>query len=145
MKTEVQRTLILIKPDAVERGLIGEIIGRIERKRLKIVAMRLFRFDEELVNKHYGEHIGKPFFESLKQFVMRGPAVALAIEGNSAIEGMRKLMGATLFLKAEAGTIRGDFALSNTENLIHGSDSPESAAREIPLFFPDVDAHPAKK
>lgn len=131
----IERTLVLVKPDGVARGLVGEIIGRFERKGFKIAAMRMLRFDEDLVSRHYGEHIGKPFFEGLKKFIMSGPVVALAIEGDRAIEVVRMMMGATKFFEALPGTIRGDYAFSVTENLVHGSDSPESAARELPLFF----------
>lgn len=130
-----QQTLILIKPDAVERALIGEIVSRIERKGLKIQAMRMLKFDEQLVNDHYAEHIGKGFFPELKEFIMRSPVVAMVVGGDEAIPVMRTLMGKTKFTEAAPGTIRGDYAYSFTENLIHGSDSPESAAREIPLYF----------
>jgi nucleoside-diphosphate kinase len=131
----MERTLVLVKPDGVQRRLIGEIIARFERKGLKIAALKQLRFDESLVARHYGEHIGKPFFEGLKTFIMSGPVVALVIEGDKAISVVRALMGATKFFEAAPGTIRGDYAFSVTENLVHGSDSPESAAREIPLYF----------
>ena len=131
----MERTLVLVKPDGVARGLIGEILGRFERKGLKVAALRMLRFDEELINRHYAEHIGKSFFEGLKSFIMSGPVVAMVIEGDLAISVVRAMMGATKFFEAAPGTIRGDFAFSVTENLVHGSDSPESAAREIPLFF----------
>jgi nucleoside-diphosphate kinase len=130
-----QQTLILLKPDCVERGLIGEIVGRIERKGLKVQAMRMLRFDEALVKQHYAEHVEKAFFPNLKEFVMRSPVVAMVIGGDEAVGLMRGVMGATRFTDALPGTIRGDYAFSVTENLVHGSDSPESAAREIALFF----------
>jgi nucleoside-diphosphate kinase len=130
-----QRTLILIKPDGVKRGLTGEIIARIERKGLAIQAMRMLRFDEELADRHYAEHAGKPFFSALKRFIMSGPVIAMIVAGDEAIPVMRALMGATIFTDAAPGTIRGDYAFSVTENLAHGSDSPASAEREIALFF----------
>lgn len=131
----MERTLVLVKPDGVKRGLIGEILSRFERKGLRIAGLKMIQFDEALVNRHYAEHVGKPFFPILKEFIMSGPAVALAIEGDQAIHVVRLMMGATKFTEAAAGTIRGDYALHGTANLVHGSDSPESAAREIPLFF----------
>jgi nucleoside-diphosphate kinase len=130
-----QRTLILIKPDGVERGLAGEIIARVERKGLAIQAMRMLRVDENLVARHYAEHIGKPFFPGLRAVIMRGPVIAMVVGGDEAIAVMRSLIGATKFTEAAPGTIRGDFARAVTENLVHGSDSPASAEREIPLFF----------
>ena len=131
----VEQTLVLVKPDGVKRALIGEIVARFERKGLRIAALRMLRFDDALVGRHYGEHEGKPFFEGLKRFIMSGPVVAMVIEGDQAIGVVRAMMGATKFFEAAPGTIRGDYAFSVTENLVHGSDSPESAAREIPLFF----------
>jgi len=131
----LERTLVLIKPDGVERGLVGEIIGRFERKGLRIAALRMIRFDEALIDRHYAEHVGKSFFAGLKSFMMSGPVVAMIVEGDLAISVVRAMMGATKFFEAAPGTIRGDHAFSVTENLVHGSDSPESAAREIPLFF----------
>ena len=133
----LERTLILIKPDGVQRGLIGEIVGRFERKGLRIAAIKMLRFTGELADRHYAEHLKKGFYPELKTFVTSGPTVALVVEGDEAIGLSRKLMGATKFTDAEPGTIRGDFAFSMTENLVHGSDSPESAAREIPIFFSD--------
>jgi nucleoside-diphosphate kinase len=130
-----EQTLILIKPDGVERGLAGEIIARIERKGLKIQALRMLKFDDALVGRHYAEHVEKPFFPSLKAFVMRSPVVAMVVGGEEAILITRMLIGATRFTEADIGTIRGDYAYSVTENLVHGSDSAASAAREIPLFF----------
>jgi nucleoside-diphosphate kinase len=131
----IEQTLVLVKPDGVARGLVGEIIARFERKGLKVAALRMLRFNEDLVDRHYAEHLGKPFFAALKTFIMSGPVVAMVIEGDLAISVVRTMMGATKFFEAATGTIRGDYAFSVTENLVHGSDSPESAAREIPLFF----------
>lgn len=131
----IEQTLVLVKPDGVERRLIGEILSRFERKGLRIAGLRMLRFDEGLVERHYGEHMGKPFFPGLKAFIMRGPVVALVLEGDQAISVVRGMMGATKFFEAAPGTIRGDYAFSVTENLVHGSDSVESAAREIPLYF----------
>lgn len=134
--SEAQRTLVLCKPDAVERGLVGEVIARIERKQLRIVAMRLLTVDEELARRHYEEHVEKPFFPELLEFITRGPTVAMVVEGTDAVSVVRTLMGATNPRDAAPGTIRGDFAIEVTENLVHGSDAPESAEREIALFFP---------
>lgn len=132
-----ERTLLLIKPDGVERRLIGEIIGRIERKGLAIVALQLRHIDEELAGRHYAEHEGKPFFGSLLQFITSGPLVAAIVEGPRAIAAVRQLAGATDPVeKAAPGTIRGDFALETQFNLVHGSDSADSAQREIALWFP---------
>ena len=131
----IERTLVLIKPDGVARRLVGEIIGRFERKGLNIAALRMLRFDEDLFNRHYAEHVGTPYFEPLKKFSLSGPVVAMVLEGEQAIAVVRAMMGPTNFMEAPPGTIRGDFALSVRENLVHGSDSPASAAREIPLFF----------
>ncbi len=134
--SEAQRTLVLCKPDAVERGLVGEVIARIERKQLRIVAMRLLTVDEALARRHYEEHVEKPFFPELLEFITRGPTVAMVVEGTEAVSVVRTLMGATNPRDAAPGTIRGDFAIEVTENLVHGSDAPESAEREIALFFP---------
>lgn len=134
----VERSLILIKPDGVQRGLVGEILARFERKGLKLAALRLVQPDAELVKAHYAEHAEKPFFPELLTYFATGPVVALVLEGDKAIEVARKLMGATKFFESAPGTIRGDFAFSVTENLVHGSDSPESAAREIALWFKDL-------
>jgi len=130
-----QTTLIICKPDAVARGLVGEIIGRFEAKGLKLAQMKLETISKETAETHYGEHKGKPFYDDLVGFITGGPAVVMAIEGPEAIVLCRKMMGATKFTDAEPGTIRGDFAHDLTANLVHGSDSPESAAREIKLFF----------
>jgi nucleoside-diphosphate kinase len=133
------RTLFLCKPDAVERGLVGEIIGRLERRGLTIVAMDLRHIDVELATVHYAEHDGKPFFDDLVRFITRSPLVAMVVEGgNDTWQVVRTVMGATNPRDAAPGTIRGDLALETTENLVHGSDGPESAEREIALFFPDL-------
>ena len=133
-----QRTFVMIKPDAVRRGLAGEIIGRLESKGLTIVAMELRQMTGELADQLYAEHIERPFYPPLRLFITSGPSVAMVVEGDEAITVVRTLNGATDGRKARAGTIRGDFALSNRENLVHGSDSLESAKREIAIFFPDL-------
>lgn len=130
-----ERTFVMLKPDAVQRGLIGEIISRIERKGLKIVAMKLIRVDRELAERHYDVHREKPFFKELVEFVTSSPVVVMVVEGREAVKVVRKLMGATDPLEAAPGTIRGDLGLDITKNLIHGSDAPETARREIGLFF----------
>jgi nucleoside-diphosphate kinase len=133
------RTLFLCKPDAVERGLVGEIVGRLERRSLTIVAMDLRRIDVELATRHYAEHDGKPFFDELVTFITRGPLVAMVVAGGpDTWQVVRTVMGATNPREAAPGTIRGDLALETGENLVHGSDGPESAEREIALFFPDL-------
>ncbi len=132
----VERTLVLVKPDGVKRGLIGEITGRLERKGLKIVAARLLTVTPETARRHYAEHEGKPFYPGLVQHITSGPVVALAVEGRSAISVVRLLVGATNPQTAAPGTIRGDLGLAITPNLIHASDGPESAARELGLYFP---------
>ena len=132
------RTLILCKPDAVERGLVGEIIGRIERKGLAIVALERRTLEVDTAKQHYAEHDGKPFFEDLVAFITRSPLVAMVVEGPDAWKVMRLMMGTTNPREAAPGTIRGDLAIELTENLVHGSDGPESAAREIALFFPGL-------
>jgi nucleoside-diphosphate kinase len=133
------RTLFLCKPDAVERGLVGEIVGRLERRGLEIVAMYLRHIDVDLATVHYAEHDGKPFFEELVTFITRGPIVAMVIAGGpDTWQVVRTVMGATNPREAAPGTIRGDLALETGENLVHGSDGPESAEREIALFFPDL-------
>jgi nucleoside-diphosphate kinase len=134
----VERTLVLVKPDAVRRGLIGEIVGRLERKGFTIVAMELRTLDAETAKKHYGEHEGKPFFGELVGFITGGPLVAMCVEGHRAVESVRTLMGVTDPVESAPGSIRGDFALEIGQNLVHGSDSVESAAREVRLFFPDL-------
>jgi nucleoside-diphosphate kinase len=132
------RTLVLCKPDCVERGLVGEVIGRLERKGLGIVALELRTLDETTAKRHYAEHDGKPFFADLVSFITRSPLVAMVVEGPDAWKVVRGLMGATNPREAAPGTIRGDLALDMPENLVHGSDGPESAEREIALFFPDL-------
>jgi nucleoside-diphosphate kinase len=133
-----ERTLVLIKPDAVRRGLVGEIIARFERKGLAIDAMVLRRMSPELADAHYAEHLEKPFYPPLKAFMTGGPLVALVLSGDAAIDVVRTLVGVTDGRKAAAGTVRGDWSLSNRENLVHASDSPDSAKRELALWFPDV-------
>ncbi len=134
----IQRTLVLVKPDGVRRGLIGEVLARIERTGMRIVAMDLRTIDADVAETHYAEHVGKPFFEPLVAFITSGPLVALVVEGPRAIEAFRALAGATDPVKAAAGTIRGDHALEVQQNIVHGSDSPDSADREIKIFFPDL-------
>lgn len=134
-----ERSLVLVKPDAVRRGLVGEIIGRFERKGLVIEAMELRTMDASLADEHYADHVDKGFYPPLKEFMTGGPLVAMVLAGDSAIEVVRALTGVTDGRKAAAGTIRGDFSLSNRENLVHASDSPESAKREIALWFPGLD------
>ena len=133
-----ERTLVLVKPDGVRRGLVGEVLARIERKGYAVVALELRTLDRETASAHYGEHEGKPFFGDLVDFITGGPLVAAVIEGPDAIEAWRTMMGVTNPIKSAPGTIRGDFANVMTENLVHGSASPESAAREIALFFPSL-------
>jgi nucleoside-diphosphate kinase len=134
-----ERTLVLIKPDAVERGLVGEVISRIERKGLRLVALELRRTEVEVAEVHYAEHEGKPFYESLVEFITGGALVAAVVEGPRAIAAFRQVAGATDPVeKATPGSIRGDFGLETQYNLVHGSDSPESAEREIGIWFPDL-------
>ncbi|GAB3929728.1 nucleoside-diphosphate kinase [Kribbella albertanoniae] len=133
-----QRTLVLLKPDTVRRGLVGEVLGRFEAKGLSIVAMEFRTIDGETADQHYAEHVERDFYPPLRDFVTSGPLVALVLEGDEAIEVVRALNGATDGRKALPGTIRGDLSLSNRENLVHGSDSPESADREIKIWFPDL-------
>jgi len=135
----VQRTLVLVKPDGVQRGLAGEIVSRIERKGLKIVAMKMLRMDRAMAERHYDVHRDKPFFSSLVDFITSGPIVAAVIEGREAVDVVRRLMGETDPMKAAPGTIRGDYGLEIQENLIHGSDSEENARKEISLFFTEKD------
>jgi len=134
----MERTLVLVKPDGVRRGLVGEVVSRLERKGLTLVALQLRTLDRATAEQHYGEHEGKPFFAGLVDFITGGPLVALVAEGPRAIEATRGLMGATDPVKSAPGSLRGDFCLEIGENLVHGSDSPESAAREIALFFPGL-------
>jgi len=135
----IEKTLVLVKPDGVARGLVGEVIARIEAKGYTIVSLRMLQADRALLEKHYAEHQGKPFFEPLLEFMMSGPIVAIVAEGNRVIEGFRSLAGVTDPTVAAPGTIRGDLARDQgtkvVQNIVHGSDSPESAAREIAIFF----------
>ena len=131
----MQKTLVLLKPDAVQRGLVGELVSRLERKGLKLVGMKLVKMDDALARQHYAEHVDKPFFKGLAEFITSGPLVAMAIEGEDAICMVRTLMGETNPANAAPGTVRGDYAVSIGLNLVHGSDSPESAQRELALFF----------
>ena len=133
-----ERTLILVKPDAVRRNLIGDVISRIERKGLKVIAMDLRTIQRETAQAHYAEHAGKSFFADVVNFITSGPVVALVAEGERAIEAFRALAGATDPVKALPGTIRGDYAMEVGENIVHGSDSPEAAGREIKIFFPEL-------
>ena len=132
------RTLILIKPDGVRRGLVGSVISRLEQRGLRIAAMDLRTLSRDTAHAHYVEHVGNPFFDPLIDFITSGPLVALVAEGPGVVEAFRSLAGATNPLAAAAGTIRGDHALLTTENVVHGSDSPQSAEREIKIFFPDL-------
>jgi nucleoside-diphosphate kinase len=134
----MDRTLILVKPDAFARGLTGEIIARFERKGLRIVALKHMTVTEDLATKHYAEHEGKPFFGELVSFITSGPLVAMVLEGQSAITAARQVIGATNPLEAVPGSIRGDFAIEVGQNMVHGSDSPESGQREAALFFPEL-------
>jgi nucleoside-diphosphate kinase len=133
-----ERTLVLIKPDGVARGLVGEVLGRIERKGYVVVALEMRTLTSALAEEHYGEHKGKPFFNDLVAFITSAPLVAAVIEGEAAITSWRSMMGATNPANAAPGTIRGDLATQTQNNVTHGSDSPESAAREIALFFPGL-------
>jgi nucleoside-diphosphate kinase len=134
----IERTYAMVKPDGVRRGLVGEIISRLERKGFKILALKQMVISRELAEKHYGEHQGKPFFDGLVNFITSGPVVAIAVEGEAAISSWRTMMGATRPWDAAPGTIRADFATTVDENVSHGSDSVESAARELGLFFPEL-------
>ena len=133
--SEKQRTFVMVKPDGVRRRLIGEVVRRIEAKGYDVREMKLFVIHKELAEEHYGEHRERPFFNELVSFITSGPVVAMVVEGTDAVVGMRQIMGATNPLEAATGSIRGDFATVIGENLVHGSDSPESADREIKLFF----------
>ncbi len=134
----MERTLILVKPDAFARGLTGEIIARFERKGLRIVALKHMVVTEDLARRHYAEHEGKPFFGELVEFITGGPLVAMVLEGEQAITAARQVIGATNPLEASPGSIRGDFAIAVGQNMVHGSDSPESGQREAALFFPEL-------
>ena len=131
----METTLVLLKPDAVQRGLVGEIVNRLEKTGLKITGMKLMQVSQELAHQHYGEHDGKPFFEGLVSFITSGPIVAMAVQGNGAVAVVRKTMGATNPAESPPGTVRGDYGIDIGRNLVHGSDSVESAAREVALFF----------
>lgn len=131
----MEQTLVLVKPDGVERKLVGEILGRFERKGYRLVALKLLRISRDLAAVHYGEHRGKPFYPGLIDYITSGPVVAAVLEGEGVIAGVRQMMGATNPADAAPGTIRGDLAIELDRNVIHGSDSPESAAREIALYF----------
>lgn len=137
---QLERTFIMIKPDGVRRKLVGEIISRIEKRNFDIAAMRMLTPSRELAEEHYSVHRGKDFFEPTVEFIMSGPVVAMVVEGDNAIKLMRQMMGALKPEDASPGTIRGDYTISTRENLIHGSDSPETAAREIALWFPEMNA-----
>ena len=136
-----ERTFVLLKPDAVQRGLIGEILSRFERRGLKVTALKLIRVSRSLAETYYAEHKGKPFFEPLMAYIGAGPVVAMVLEGDGAVAAIRKMMGKTNSAEAEPGTIRGDLALTIGRNVIHGSDSGESAKREISLFFKPDEIH----
>lgn len=135
-----ERTLLLVKPDGVQRGLVGEILARVERKGFRLVAAELRTIDRALAEQHYAEHVGKPYFPPLLEFITSGPLFAAVVEGPEAIAVWRNLQGATNPAVAAPGTVRGDLATANPANLTHGSDSPDSAAREIALFFPSLQA-----
>ena len=134
----MERTLILVKPDAFARNLTGEILVRFERKGLRLVALELRTLDREIASTHYAEHEGKPFYEELLEFITSGPLVALVLEGDDAVRAARQVIGATNPLEATTGSIRGDYAIAVGQNMVHGSDSPESAVREVALFFPNL-------
>jgi nucleoside-diphosphate kinase len=134
----MERTLILVKPDAFARNLSGEIIARFERKGLRIVALQHMTMDSALAHRHYEEHVGKPFFEELVAFITSGPLVAMVLEGEQAVGAARQVIGATNPLEATTGSIRGDYAIEVGQNMVHGSDAVESAAREVALFFPHL-------
>jgi nucleoside-diphosphate kinase len=138
VSSSTERSLVLLKPDAVRRGLLGEILSRFERKGLVIEALVLRTMDAELADQHYADHVEKPFYPPLKEFMTSGPLAALVLSGDDVIEVVRSMIGSTDGRKAAAGTIRGDFSLSNRENLVHASDSPESAKRELELWFPGM-------
>jgi nucleoside-diphosphate kinase len=133
-----ERSLVLVKPDGVRRGLIGEVIGRIERKGLTIVALEMRTLERDTAGEHYAEHTERPFFGELVEFITGGPLVAMVVEGERAVEAVRTLMGVTDPVKAATGSVRGDYALEIGQNIVHGSDSPESGQRECKLFFPGL-------
>jgi nucleoside-diphosphate kinase len=134
----MERTLILVKPDAFARNLTGEIIARFERKGLRLVELKLMTMSRELAERHYAEHEGKPFFDELVTFITSGPLVAMVLEGDEAVTAARQVIGATNPLDASPGSIRGDYAIAVGQNMVHGSDAPESAVREVGLFFPEL-------
>jgi len=134
-----ERTLVLVKPDAMQRGLASEVLGRFERRGLKLVALRMLQIDEALAARHYAEHVGKPFYERLCNFITSGPVIAAVFEGEGAVALARQTIGATDPAKAAPGSIRGDFGINMGRNMVHGSDSPESAVREVALFFDEKD------
>jgi nucleoside-diphosphate kinase len=134
----MERTLILVKPDAFARNLTGEIIARFERKGLRLAALNQLTMTRELAERHYAEHVGKPFFDELVEFITSGPLVSMVLEGDQAIAAARQVIGATNPIEASPGSIRGDFATAVGQNMVHGSDAPESAAREVALFFPQL-------
>ena len=135
----VERTLVLVKPDAMQRGLAGEVLGRLERRGLKLVALRLLQIDRGLASRHYAEHVGKPFYEGLVSFITSSPVVAAVFEGDNAVALVRQTMGATDPAKSPTGSIRGDLGIDMGRNVVHGSDSPQSAEREIALYFEPKD------
>ncbi len=134
----MERTLILVKPDAFARNLTGEIVARFERKGLRLAALKQMTMSPELAERHYAEHEGKPFFEELVSFITSGPLVAMVLEGEQAVAAARQVIGATNPIDAAPGSIRGDYAISVGQNMVHGSDSPDSSAREVGLFFPEL-------
>jgi len=133
----MQRTFVMVKPDGVQRGLVGKVIQRFEERGLKLIGLKMLQIDRDLAGRHYAEHIGKPFYEGLIRYITSGPVVAMVLQGKDAVEVARTMMGKTDPLSAAPGTIRGDFALEISRNVVHGSDSKESAEREIRLFFSD--------
>lgn len=138
----LERTLVLLKPDCVQRRLMGEVISRFEQKGLNIIAMKMIRVTPDLAKQHYAEHVSKPFYPGLEEFITASPLVALVVEGLEVIRVVREMLGATSGLKAAAGTIRGDFSSSRQMNLVHASDGPEAAAREMDLYFQAGEIHP---
>lgn len=138
----VERTLVLLKPDCVQRRLMGEVIGRFERKGLNIIGMKLIQVTPDLAKQHYAEHVSKPFYPGLEKFIVASPLLAMVVEGLEVIRVVREMLGATSGLKAAAGTIRGDFSSSRQMNLVHASDGPEASAKEIALYFQASEIHP---
>jgi len=136
--SDVQRTLVLVKPDGVQRALVGQIVARYEAKGLRVVALQMRCIDAAFAGRHYAEHVGRPYYPGLEAYITSGPLVAMVLEGERAIEAVRTMNGATDAVAAAAGTIRGDLALSKQQNLVHASDSEESAAREVALWFPEL-------